>query len=247
MIVATSIEQGITTLLKKRDIHVTDWKILKKGNDDYTDILVLPNGVKVPLLWWRYHLKLNGIYSITRNRIGELCSVKSYSFEPKDTLLKDVLYREIDLAQWWLNSKAKYVVAMESSNLSGNYLIKMHNHTVANIEISCTLPIGAEAQQKHTVFGREGMSSDRVVDTMIVENSIYLYNDGPNPKTFTDTDSWLYGLSSDEIAKAYCAAMLIAGKEDSNNYIESDSVLKKIVEAARKSAITNERIYINGD
>lgn len=243
MIKALTVEEGIKNYLTKNNIVTDNWTIKKQKTEDYYDTLIMHDGKKVPLLRWRYNEKNHTLYEATRKGIGKLCSTKSYVFVPSNYSLEKVLFKEIDLAQWWLNSKVKYVVGMESSSLTGNYLLKMENNTVANIEIACTMPVDAEIQEKHIIFGTEGSASDIVVDTMVVKNNIYLYNNGAQPKTFSDVEPWMYGLNTNEIDTAYCAAMLIVGKENVQSYIKSSSVVKKLVKLSRHSAIENKRIW----
>lgn len=243
MIRANSVEQGIKTLLNKNFQDITNWRIESKSADNYTDTLIIAGGEKVPLLWWRYRQKLTGVFNIARSRLGALCSVKSYAFEPITMRLDDVLYREIDLAQWWLGTKAEYIMGFETGEC-GNYAVKMLNGTVANLEITCTLPALAPSQHKRTVFGTEGMASDMVVDNMIAQPNVHLFNDGACPKAYNDTESWMYGLSQDDTERAYCAAMLLMGKENVQEYVEADAFTKRAAHAARMSAANTERIYI---
>jgi len=238
----TSITDGIKYILSEAEINFTDWKYIKASNDDFTDNLQLNKEV-IPLLCWRYHEKFRGIKNIIGERLGEVSSLKSYSFYPSTKSLKSLIYQEIDLAEWWLDSKTDYLICYMNKGITANIIICMKNKKVATLELAVTLPSEAEPQYKHVVYSTHGSVSDRVVDTQIVQHAVYLYNNGKAPHAFTDIDYRLYGLSVSDVDAVYCAYALINGSENSSDFIMQDKRLKQLTKLCYESSCVEEKKF----
>ena len=84
------------------------------------------------------------------------------------------------------------------------------------LELGATLPIGTEEQTRHTVWGREGMESTRVVSTNIRPQSVYLFTDKKEPYSYNDAIKELYGLSLRDANIAVAVYKMLTGKIDLN-------------------------------
>ena len=228
------IEDGVEKLLAKLEIPVPGYELLRRGESDFTDLLNL-EGIKIPLLWWRYHEKINSIYDFARTNPGNCCCLNVYSFTSNADTLKRHLYRELDIAEYILDSQTDRITAFASGEAM-NAIVVMKNGTIANLEHGATLPVGSEIQCQHRLITTNGMANDRSVDTVTVQSAINLFADSPKPDTYTDIESWLYGLTPDEVNKTYCIFGLIRGLDKAEDYIVADRRLRAAVNAAFVSA-----------
>ena len=123
------------------------------------------------------------------------------------------MLKELDNAEWILDSKIKKLTAFFNQN-AVNVILKMNNDKVAVLELGATLPYGTEDQIRYTVWGRQGMESSRVVSTKVVPQSVYLYTDKKEPYTFNDATKELFGLSLSESNLAVAVYKMLTGKVD---------------------------------
>lgn len=228
------IEDGVEKLLAKLEIPVPEYGLVRRTESDMTDLLNL-EGKRIPLLWWRYHEKINSIYDFARTNPGSCCCLNVYSFAPAGDTLKRHLYRELDIAEYILGSEADRITAFAAGEAM-NAVVVMKNGTVANLELGATLPAGSEVQCQHRLITTNGMANDRSVDTVTVQSAINLFSDSPKPDVYTDIESWLYGLTPDEVNKTYCITGLMRGLDKADDYIAADKRLRAAVKAAFESS-----------
>ena len=229
-----TFEEGLNKLLGMFEIPVPDYRYLPGNADELCDFLVLDK-VRIPLLWWRYHEKFYGMKGFTESNPGKNCCINVYSFTTKDESISTLLYRDIDIAEWLLGSRAKKITAFSSGDAL-NAIVVMDNETVANLELASTMPEGALPQCQHRLLTTNGMANDRVVDTVTVQSAINVFAYSTKPDVYTDLESWLYGLSPDDTNKVECAFSLVRGMENKDDFISADKHLRKAVKAALESA-----------
>ncbi|MBR5586534.1 MAG: hypothetical protein IKW02_01095 [Clostridia bacterium] len=150
------------------------------------------------------------------------------------------LYREFDLCQWILDDKIKQVTVMKNDNVL-NAIATTEKGIVCTIEISATLEKGQKAIDKHEIISQRGIACDIVVDAQLAQDSVYVF--GKENKKFTDVDFELYGLEILEIAIVR-AAFKVAQAGGCDQLISADEQVKKLVEAAKKSAECGERVVL---
>lgn len=230
----SSIREGVEYFLKHRDYDVPEYDLKERG-DGYTDTLVLADGTEVPLLWWRHHSKINALHEYAAQDVKSVCCTNVYSFASVDDTLRQHIYREIDTAEFILCSKTKKVTAFIIGNAC-NLIAVMESGAVANLELGATTASGTEIQCQHRLITTHGMANDRVVDTMTVQPAISVFSDSPRPYTYTDIDSYLYGLTPDEVDKVFCLYNIFKGDESVEDFIKSDRHLKAVVDAVYRSA-----------
>lgn len=229
-----TVEEGLNKLLGMLEIPVPEYEFIPRSGNELCDYLVL-DGVRIPLLWWHYHEKFCGIKDFTEANPGKNCCINVYSFTSKDESISQLLYREIDIAEWLLGSRAKKITAFSAGGAL-NAIVVMNNATVANLELAVTMPEGALPQCQHRLLTTNGMANDRVVDTVTVQSAINVFARSPKPDVYTDLESWLYGLTPDETNKVECALALVRKRENKDDFISADKHLRKAVKAALKSA-----------
>lgn len=239
---AETINEGIKILAERDGIDIGG-SYVPAGLTDFTAFYMTENGKKLPLTVWRFHEKFRGIKNTIGELLGEVSSMKAYSLAPRTTNLKSLIYQEVDLAEWWLDSHTKYITAVINGP-TANIILKMENGRVGTLELAATLPEGAETQYKHEVYSTHGQVCDRAVDTQVVQHAIYLYNDGAVPKTYTDIDFSLFGLTPAEVDTVYNIYWLAKGRIDLTELEANDIRLKRVVLKCFEAAEKNRRLEI---
>ena len=208
-----TIEDGVKSLFRVNGISdMPKWEYLPKTEKDYTERIII-DGEIYPIFYWRHDPQIQAIMRNGKYNIGGSCSTKISGMIDRTYGLQAFLYKEIDNAEWILDSKIKKMTAFVNQN-AANVLLKMENDKVAVLELGANLPKGTEEQTRHTVWGKMGMESTRVVSTKIRPQSVYLYTDKPEPYTFNDATIELYGLSLYDATIAVSIFKMLTDKVD---------------------------------
>jgi hypothetical protein len=144
------------------------------------------------------------------------------------------MFKEFDIAEFISSSEIISVYCAITANRVANIILRLKSGVNASIELSCCLQQGATTIDRHEIIASRGVASDRVVDTQIPQQSIYLYND-KGEESFTDTDSELYGLPANEInlvRDAFDAVKNDSSTERNKRKEHIDSVVKAALESA---------------
>ena len=155
--------------------------------------------------------------------------------------LWSIVRREIDLCRF-LCKEEPVSIAAYAVDHAVNLIVNMPNGVVCTLEVANTLPEGAQAIDKHELIGARGFICDRVVDTQVPQQSIYLYTD--KPETFTDVDFELFGLSQDQVALVRTAFALAKDATLRNQALDDAEKTDRLVEAARKSATDGKKVTL---
>ena len=179
----TTIEQGVQAAFdEKRQKIEHEWEFLPATNGELTDTVIV-DGEHIPLFWWRYDNQVFPLEELERNMDSVSCKLNTIS--TKSIGLDSLMIRHFDIAEWFLKSRVKKLNCYQKGN-SVAVLLTMENEKVAVLELGANLPQGAEEQTRHTVWGKMGMESTRVVSTKVRPQSVYLYTDRVEPYTFND-------------------------------------------------------------
>lgn len=158
------------------------------------------------LLPWRYERRFVELRNLVNEPTVEnvvMCRF-SCNAQPGFMSLEEILYREFDLCEFLVGSEIVGVYAAITDGPHGarfaNLLVKLANDVVCSVEAGTTLKDGGEKKiiDRHELIGRRGVASDRVVDTHVPQDSVYVFTDGKT-EVYTDTDSELFGLSNEKI------------------------------------------------
>lgn len=237
-----SIQEGVRSALELYEIiPAFQWEFIEAGEQDDTDILVL-DGKRYPLFWWREDAQVSALINggISRNT----CSIKINRAVKKSYGLQRLMYREFDIAEQIARSEINDVACFQKGN-SANLIATMKNGVVACFELSACLNEETDDQGRRSLWGTDGMMSDRVVAHKLSGEEIYLFTDEKKePQTFTDLFIHMYGLNKTEVYKATYITRILMGEINVSNVIETDLRLKKNVEMAIRSAQTEDRVYI---
>nr|MBO4518043.1 hypothetical protein [Clostridia bacterium] len=229
-----SVKDGVISLIDKNKTEITaTWDYFKKGANDMTDSVAI-DGKTYPLFYWRSDPQIEAIARNAKNNIGGSVSVKISGMVSKNYGVNAFLYKELDTAEWVLDSEIKKITACVNKNAI-NATLLMKNGKVALLELGATLPDGAEEQTRHTAWGKQGMESTRVVSTKVRPQSVYLFTDRIEPYAFNDATLELYGLTLADATAAVAVYKAISGKTDLRFNIERDKKLRFYMEKVYES------------
>ena len=238
----STVKEGVISALELYEVTPKyEWDIIDATNDDYTDYLVL-NGEKYPLFWWRENSQVSALINGATSR--EVCSIKLNQSVKKSYNLEKLMYREFDIAEQIASSEINNITGFRNGN-SANLIATMKNEVVATFELASCLNEGTNDQGRRSLWGCNGMVSDRVVAHKMSGEESYLFTDeSPEAETFTDIFIHMYGLSKEDIYKATYIAKILMGMVDVSNFIETDKRLKLNLKAALKSFEKEDRVYV---
>ena len=240
-----TIEDGVNSLFQVNGITDSPkWEFLPRTENDYTDKVAI-NGEVYPIFYWRHDPQIQAIMRNGKFNIGGSCSAKISGMIDKTYGLNAFLYKEIDNAEWILDSKIKKLTAFVNQN-AANLLLKMENEKVAVLELAANLPEGTEEQTRHTVWGKMGLESTRVVSTKVKPQSVYLYTDRAEPYTFNDATLELYGLSSFDATLAVSIFKMLTGKVDLEWLKLRDQQLRAYIDSVYESSNDGKSIMLGG-
>lgn len=208
-----SVEDGVKRLLEHFQDKVDEcWEFIPKTENDYTPKLKIGTEV-YPIFYWREDPQVQAVMRNGVFNIGGSCSAKISGQIEKTYGIGSFLYKEIDCAEWILDSKINKLTAFHNKN-AVNVILKMDNQKVAVLELGATLPVDAEEQTRHTVWGKEGMESTRVVSASVRPQSVYVFMDKKEPCSYNDAIKELYGLSLRDANVVVAVYKMLTGKID---------------------------------
>ena len=237
-----TVEDGVRNALATYDIEPkVQWSLVPAGEGDYTDQLVL-DGKVYPLFWWRCDPQVGAMYSKAPDR--KICSMKLNRAGAKSAGLEALLYKELDIAEWIMDSSVRTVMNFQNGNAM-NMLATMENETVALFELTASLHDDTPEQGRHTYWGEEGMASDRVVSQKVASEAVYLFTeDAKDPQTYNDIFIYMYGLDRTNTLKATLIAEVLMGLRDVSKWNERDKHYRRVIAAAAESARTVRRLEV---
>lgn len=217
-------QKGLDLLLEKYEIG---------GKVTISDEEVSIDGKKFPLLPWENIRRFAELRNIVKSgRIGRICTYRIGHTAHRGTDLFKLLEREAGILEFTADSPVKEVFAIGDETVL-NCILETESGCVCTVELAATLRQGSPEIDKHEIIAQNGVACDRVVDTQMPQNSIYVF--GAENRAFTDTDFELFGYTEKEIAcirSAFALAKDAArGNESKCRKLHLDSVVK----AAQKS------------
>lgn len=236
-----TIEDGVRNVLEIFEKELVSWKYISAKDGEYTDCLVL-DGERYPLFWWRADPQIDMMRELAPER--KICSMKLNRVCPKCWGLEKLLYKELDIAEYIMDTRVKTVMNFRQGD-SMNMLCTMENDRVSVFELGATLHDDAEEQGRHTYWGEDGMASDRVVSQKLPGKAVYLFTqDKPEPETYHDLFIYMYGLSRTDVLKATCIAEILLGRRDISDWKEKDVHYRHCIRVAAESARQVRRLEV---
>ena len=231
------MQKGLDYLLNKYSVG-TDavlaerGETVKVGSEDY------------PVLAWeqeRRFVELRGL--VVGGRVGSPCTYRIAHAANVGEDIFALLKRELGILEFTVNSPVCEIFAIAGKSTL-NCIAETECGCVATIELATTLKSGNEHVDKHEIIADGGVCCDRVVDTQVPQQSIYLF--GEEKATFRDTDAELYGYTEGEINTIRTAFALAKSEEYRSATVARNAHLEAVVTAAKKSLDTLENVKVEG-
>lgn len=200
------------------------------------------DGVNVPVLPWESERRIIELRNlVVTGRLGNMCTYRIGHNAKKGTDLFEMLAREVGILEFTVNSTAKEIFAIAGKNTM-NCIVETENGCVCTIELGATLEDGQKDVDKHEIITDNGVGCDRVVDTQMPQDSIYVF--GKNKQAFMDTDAELYGYEEIQI-NTIRNAFAVAKNESLQKANEKKwAHIQQVVAAAKVSLATLENVKV---
>ncbi|MBO5204007.1 MAG: hypothetical protein J6B72_05290 [Clostridia bacterium] len=229
------MQKGLDLLLKKYSVSAKA-VLTEKGET------VTVDGKNIPVLPWESDRRIIELRNlVVTGRLGNMCTYRIGHTAKKGSDLFALLAREIGILEFTVNSTVKEIFAIAGKNTM-NCIAETENGCVCTIELGSTLDDGQRDIDKHEIITDNGVGCDRVVDTQMPQDSIYVF--GKKEQAFMDTDAELYGYSEIEIntiRNAFAVAKNVdVQKSNANKWIH----IQKVVAAAKASLETMENVKV---
>ena len=229
------LEEKLDLLLKKYDVPV---RAEMKGPD-----AVVIDGKEIPLLPHRYERRFTELRKMLHDgTVTGISAVRCGNVAPWDVPLTRLIGRELDLCRFLTGHEIVGLTAFIRDGRAATLIAEMDDGAVCPIEVANTLPEGANPIDKHEVISARGLVCDRVVDTQIPQQSVYLY--GETNEAYTDVDFELYGLTAAEAAAVRCAFALAKDEGLREEMAENKAVLDRLTACAVQSAKDGRRVNV---
>lgn len=163
----------------------------------------LPDGMTVRLLPHRVERRFVELKNMIGQRTLEGVSTLRFARFAAGGDLRELLWRELDLAAFLTGSRIAALYAVCAGTAAANVIAHLDGEVSLSLECGVGLPAGREPVDRHEIIAARGVGCDQAVDRQIPAASIYLYNDAPT--SYTDVDEELFGLGHDEIHRVRAA------------------------------------------
>ena len=200
------------------------------------------DGKEIPVLPWESERRIIELRNlVVTGRLGNMCTYRIGHTAQKGTDLFEMLAREVGILEFTVNSTAKEVFAIAGRNTM-NCIVETENGCVCTIELGATLEESQRDIDKHEIITDNGVGCDRVVDTQMPQESIYVF--GKNKQVFMDTDAELYGYEEIQINTIRNAFAVAKSVDAQNANVAKWGHVQKVVEAAKVSLATLENVKV---
>ena len=231
------MQKGLDLLLDKYSVGV---KAVLSSDGKTVSI----DGNEIPVLAWESERRIIELRNLVlTGRLGNMCTYRIGHTAPKGTDLFQVLAREIGILEFTVNSTAKEIFAIAGKNTM-NCIVETENGCVCTIELGATLEKGQREVDKHEIITDSGVACDRVVDTQMPQESIYVF--GKSKQTFMDTDAELYGYEEIQINTIRNAFAVAKSEQVAKANAQKWAHVQKVVECAKISLDTLENVKVEG-
>ena len=237
-----SIEEGVRKLLMLRERPIPEFSLEKRTEDGYLDTLVW-DGKRIPIFATHFDPQIRAVARYGEP-VKDNCALNGYSFAGSDVSLRDLLFQEVDIAEYMLHSPIVKVMALVNG-ASANLILTTESGACVNMDVGCTLAPGSRNQCQHRLLTRRGMANDRGVATLVYQHQVYVYSeDATAPITYDDMALYLAGLSETEHNKALAVHAVLTEAEDWSGWSENEARYRQIVNAIFEASETGVPVYL---
>jgi len=229
------MQKGLNYLLQKYSVN-SEVTLSECGKATVID------GKSYPVLPWESERRFVELRKLVDSgRLGQLCTYRIAHNSKVGTDIYELLYRELGILVYTVNSKVKEIFAIAGKNTI-NCIAETENGCVATLEIAATLTEGQKDIDKHEIIADSGVACDRVVDTQVPQESIYVF--GKNQATYLDTDAELFGYRECEVNIIRNAFALAKCEELRAENEATASHLNDVLAAAKRSLDALENVTV---
>ena len=236
-------QEKLDLLLKKYDVPVS----ARMNGTASVEI----DGTVCPILSHRAERRFAELKKMLHDgTTAGMSAVRCGHVSPCTVPLYGLIRREFDIARFITGQEivgvTAFVRAENGEDRAANLIAEMSGGAVCSMEIADTLPAGEGHIDKHEVITSRGLVCDRVVDSQIPAQSVYLYGESGD-EAYTDVDYELYGLDQDEAAAVRCAFALAKDEGLREETLRNAETLDRLMKAVRQSAQSGERVSVGSD
>ncbi|MBQ8885281.1 MAG: hypothetical protein IJY62_02795 [Clostridia bacterium] len=229
------MQKGLEYLLEKYSVSA---KAILSADGKTVSI----DGTTYPVLPWESERRIIELRNlVVTGRLGNMCTYRIGHTTQKDVDLFEVLAREVGILEFTVNSEAKEIFAIAGENTM-NCIVETENGCVCTIEIGATLEKGQADIDKHEIITDNGVGCDRVVDTQVPQQSVYVF--GKKEQSYLDTDAELYGYKEIEVNTIRNAFALAKNAELRSVNAKKWARIQKVVAAAKISLEKLENVKV---
>ncbi len=229
------MQKGLDLLLNKYSVSA---KAVLSG-DGKSVVIDGTNVPTLPFMNERRFIELRNL--VLTGRLGNMCTYRIGHTAKKGTDLFELLFIEVGILEFTTNSVASEIFAIAGKNTL-NCIVETNNGCVCTIELGATLSKDERDVDKHEIITDGGVACDRVVDTQVPQNSIYVF--GKNKQEFIDTDAELYGYDEYQISVIRNAFTLAKNKSLIDENVKLCAHLNKVVDCAKVSLEKIENVKV---
>lgn len=226
----TSITEGVNKLLRMYGREIPDYMYKHKAEGEYIDTLVYA-GREIPVFddYYNTHMLYLAQYGAEEEKNSAL---NVYSFVGRDVSLKELMFREMYIAEYVLHTEIASVTAFLQPN-AANMILVMQNGTAANLDLGNTMAPGSINQCQHRLITSKGAACDRGAGDYIATSLVNVFtSEKQAPIGYDDDQLLLYGLTDVDVQKACTVHAILTKQLDCSDWEERKARYLKGIEAA---------------
>lgn len=240
----TTVEEGVRKLLELRGLPVPEFSFYARGAEAPTDTLIL-EGKKLPLFSTRFDCRL---YDLAQyGAVGGNSALNVYSYTGKNISLRQLIYRETEIAEYILHAKVREVTAFVNGD-AANVILLMEDGTTANLDLGTTMAEGSTEQCHHRLITSHGMANDVPVGAQTVQHQLTVFSqNAPAPVAYDDDEFYLYGLDDTDVARVLTIHAIMTGRLCADSFVQDDARYRAVTEAVFRSAEQHTTVRLAED
>lgn len=229
----TSVTEGINKMLRLRGREIPEYTYKHKAEGEYVDTLIY-NGEEIPVFddYYNTHMLYLAQFGEETEKNGAL---NVYSFVGRDVPLKELMFREMYIAEYVLHTEIASVTAFLQPN-AANMILAMKNDTAANLDLGNTMAPGSMNQCQHRLITSKGAACDRGAGDYIATSLVNVFtSEKQEPIGYDDDQLSLYGLSDTDVQKVCTVHGIFTKQVDCSDWSARKARYLKAIDAVYAS------------